>query len=575
MRVTWWSRTAPAWLSALILGVVGGPSALGQNLLPGPKAASSPARSVRDVAGLFSVAAIAKAEALLREAEAGSRGQWRTLIETRKSFGGGKPAEVAADSARASGVKGLYLLISRDDRKFQIVPGGPARDALPGAEQTLIGKALTRKFQQGDFDAGLIAAAAEIRRGALAFGVRDHASVFSPEAVAKANATLDEVREATGWQAVIETIETLDNKPIETVVLENSKSLQTDGVYVLIPMREKKVWVAPSASARQDFPTERLKPINDAIVAAFKARRFDQGLTEAVAAFRDAASAGGRPIAAASPAREAPQSPTPPVQTIVPPSERTGNVSPGPQPPPSPIEPTTLPGPGPAPGPVPRPRQPAEATGGGIGPILLLAGGVLIGLWLLSRFRRQARPIEDRGPVEARPIPHTGPSQFAVPQPPRDPGPGYGPTPPAGPGGGFGGGLLGGIGGAVLGNVLYDQFGRPRHDPEPHSHGTGHPPGGDWASASGPIADAAPPARESFDPGVGVGGDWGTPSPSPEPTTGGWAAAEPPEEAEGVGGDWGEPEAGTVEDSTSSGDGWGDEPSSGDSGGSDDQGGSW
>ena len=45
-------------------------------------------------------------------------------------------------------------------------------------------------------------------------GVKDSAKMFSTPAVTEAEATIASIRKATGWQAVVETIDTLDGKPI-------------------------------------------------------------------------------------------------------------------------------------------------------------------------------------------------------------------------------------------------------------------------------------------------------------------------------------------------------------------------
>ncbi|MGE3820205.1 MAG: TPM domain-containing protein [Isosphaeraceae bacterium] len=572
--------TFPGWSStgwtALAVVIASAGSVVGQTLTPLPRAETRPT-GVRDAAGLFSAKARASAEALLREAEAGSPGHWRTLIETRRSLDGRNPAEVAAEAARASGIRGLYLLISRDDRKFQLVPGGSARDAPPKAVQVLIGKALTQAFQRGDFDAGLIDAAAEIRRAALAFGVRDHASMFSNQVVAQANATLDAVRGETGWSAVIETVESLNGKPIEKAALENARASQVRGIHVLIPKKERKVWVEPSVSAQDVFTRDRVRAINEAITSAFKRGQFDRGLTDAVATFRTAALADGRSIAAGSPppTREPVPSPAPAAPKSVPPPQRVENVAPPSAPEPR-VASAPPASPGPAPRPVPRPRnqpQPAAgSSGGGIGTFLLLGGAALVGLWLFTRLRAPRTSRAESGPLKPQPIAEPSPSRFAQ-------RPGYEQA-PAGGGGEFLSGMLGGLGGAVLGNMIHDQFGRPGRTPEPHPQGGGAPPPDPtWADPAG-IGPVDPP-RESYDPNAGVGGDWGTPA--ADATTSEWASKA---SSEGVGGDWGQPETGTPDTSPAS-DGWGPEPTpdvgggggggdwGGGGGGSDGQGGSW
>ena len=88
-------------------------------------------------------------------------------------------------------------------------------------------------------------------------------------------------------------------------------------------------------------------------------------------------------------------------------------------------------------------------------------------------------------------------------------------------------GMLGGIGGAVVGNILYDQFGRPheaRMAAPTHDAGAGGGIGG--ITPPGQSGGGIEPPHETYDPNAGVGGDWG-----------GGNESNPAEANAGVGGD--------------------------------------
>lgn len=573
--------------TALAVVVVLGASALAQTLRDGP--------GIRDRAGMFSAPAVKAAEQVLREVE--NSGHWQVLIETRESVGDRNLREVAIENAKKAKLRGLSIAIVKNEKKLEIEPSNSARQVFTKSELGLITGAFTRSFRKGDYDEGLIDAVAEIRRAAMKIGVRDHAKMFSPEAVKKADGVLEETRRKSNWGAILETVETLGDKSLRDAAVDQARASQVHGLYVLIAKKERKIYAQPSTSAAKVFPPEKARELENTITTAFKKNEFDTGLLEAVAAIRQDAEA--------NPTVAAPAPPEPAQFDRK--AKPAANVD-APKPP-VPIDPGVV--------------KPEGVTS----TMLLLGGGaLLLVLWLV--FRRSRSPVSQEaqgfppntmygggGGSGPRPGQGTGypPGSRPGPGPGAGPGPapGYGYGPPApgygaggygapmppqqgGGAGGFMTGALGGAAGAIAGNILYDKFGRPHESQGPvptqggvFPHQSNHP-----SDPNANFGAGQPP--EQYDPNAGVGGDWGTENPegnvpdaNPADAGGDWTGGG--DESAGAGGDWGggsdEPAeaggdwGGGSEEEQGGGD-WGggsDEPteSGGDwgGGGSDDQGG--
>jgi uncharacterized protein len=532
-----------------------------------PSRAQTSPVGVFDQANLFSSDAIQQAEQTLQ----GLRDQtgWQVAIQTIDALNGQDIKERALAGAKKTQIRGLYILISRADHKFRIVPTPGAEAAFPEPKIRAITDALTAGFKQNAFDQGLLDAVAQIKLGAVAapkpsakgadsVAVRDQANLFSAETVQQAEQTLRDVYLDSGWQVIVQTVESLDGQDIKKRALADAETSQVHGLYLLISKNDHKFRIVPSESARRVFPQETITTISTALTEAFKQGRFDQGLLEAVAQIKAAAAA--TPSAAApaldgpKPAAEAPVAPPAPVanKNGFP---RIGNL--------------------------------------GMPEILILGVGTLALLWVLAKvFRRPQpqvmQPEPGYAPAAAPPYAPPGPGPGVRPAGPvGNPGYGYGPRAgypqqpgnygpqPQQGGGGFMSGMLGGLGGAVVGNILYDKFGRPH--PAPSQGGEGshaeHGLPGAPIPPSGPDDPNSPlPPVETYNPDAGGGGDWTDPAPAPDPSTGGdWG-----EPAPDTGGDWGggEPSGGGDWGNDSGGnDGGGGGDWGGDAGGDDDGGG--
>lgn len=125
----------PRWLLAVPL-ILGGSLALGSE--------------IRDSAGIFSENAVRQAKTDLDRLEQATK--VTTLIETVDSLNGKTIANASLERARASGINGIYILISKGEHKLE------ARDSKkflgePGRRSIV--DAFTTGFKAGNFDDGL------------------------------------------------------------------------------------------------------------------------------------------------------------------------------------------------------------------------------------------------------------------------------------------------------------------------------------------------------------------------------------------------------------------------------------
>lgn len=118
-------------------------------------------------------------------------------------------------------------------------------------------------------------------------GVRDAARMFSPDAVAKADARLRDLARDGGWQVFVETIEALENQTIEDRARADARGLNVHGLIVVISKRDHKLDFQPSRSAEKVFTKEKLARLVKRMSADFGDKKFDQGLLDTVAAIEN------------------------------------------------------------------------------------------------------------------------------------------------------------------------------------------------------------------------------------------------------------------------------------------------
>jgi uncharacterized protein GlcG (DUF336 family) len=133
--------------------------------------------------------------------------------------------------------------------------------------------------------------------------LKDTARIFSESAIAAAQRELERVERETGVATVIETVNTLDDKPVNEVASRLARQSGIQGIFALIARKEKSIDVLVSRKYQTALPRDRRNRIRDAFIEAFRRQDFDGGLQRGVAAIAQV-------LAAAAKAGELPKSST-------------------------------------------------------------------------------------------------------------------------------------------------------------------------------------------------------------------------------------------------------------------------
>ena len=134
--------STPRWLLAV-------PLALAATL------GAASASSVRDQAGMFSAAAISKAEDELNRIE--REAKITTTVETVESLGGQAVEDLTLEHAKRSGTRGIYVLIAKKEHKIDVKVSKQYEHAISPARAREIRNAFIRGLSKSDFDTALTA----------------------------------------------------------------------------------------------------------------------------------------------------------------------------------------------------------------------------------------------------------------------------------------------------------------------------------------------------------------------------------------------------------------------------------
>jgi len=144
---------------------------------------------------------------------------------------------------------------------------------------------------------------------AVAPEIKDEAKFFSPDAVKKANEMIRQLARRTGFDLLIETLpappgEQADklenmspadrNKFFSTLAKQRANEVAVRGIYVLVtrtpPHLELAARKLPRQFTRQDFDKLR-----STLIEAFRAKKYDDGLLNAVKMVQEKLTPAGRP----------------------------------------------------------------------------------------------------------------------------------------------------------------------------------------------------------------------------------------------------------------------------------------
>ncbi|MGP0067415.1 MAG: heme-binding protein [Isosphaeraceae bacterium] len=108
---------------------------------------------IRDKAGLFAADAIASASRELERVEQATGAA--IVIETIDTLKGDPADKVAVKLAERSGIHGLFILISRKERKLEVLASRQYREVLTDSRRNAIREAFFEGFRKQDFSEGL------------------------------------------------------------------------------------------------------------------------------------------------------------------------------------------------------------------------------------------------------------------------------------------------------------------------------------------------------------------------------------------------------------------------------------
>ena len=271
--------------------------------------------------------------------------------------------------------------------------------------------------------------------------VQDDAGFFSADAVSKANQTIDRIKREHGKDLRIETYRQIPsnlqsdfqrlgkNAFYEQWAQQRGQALKLDGMLILITREPSRIQIQVGRATRERAFVQRDRDeLTNILASNFKARRYDDGLTQAAEFVYRRLGENLGPESRGAAAQRGP----------------AGGTSGGATYPPAPGGGTTSGGPGRS-NPTP-PVATRTGCGGSMGSMLCMIIAIVGAVVLIKNVfaRRAGGGYGGQGPGMPPSAPYGG-------------GAGYGYGGGAG-GGGFGRGMLGGLLGGVLGGWAFDRF---------------------------------------------------------------------------------------------------------------------
>jgi uncharacterized membrane protein YgcG len=260
---------------------------------------------VKDEGKFFSTDAVSKANQRIKEIKEQTGND--LLIETFAEIPADRKTDYkperkdefftrwARENARQRKVAGVYVLVCRDPSHLQIDRVAAGR-VFSAADRGKLRDLLIAQFKEKKFDEGLAEAVTFVAgRFKDNSPVRDNGEFFSADTVHKALASIAEMRQRYGKDLVIETFKEIPaerkkdykfedrNRFFEAWAKERAKALGVDGVYVLACREPAHLHVLVGDEARKKaFTIDDRNRLRDQLLKAFRERKFDEGLQEAV-----------------------------------------------------------------------------------------------------------------------------------------------------------------------------------------------------------------------------------------------------------------------------------------------------
>lgn len=131
---------------------------------PGPPRVARAARTwgVIDEAGLFNREAVRTAEEAIDAIEAETHIQ--VLVETVDSLNGRPIRDLAHSAGAKRNIRGVVIFLAEDEKKLYLIASNSASATFTSPRLQVISERMTKTFQRGQFDEGLMVGLAEVRR---------------------------------------------------------------------------------------------------------------------------------------------------------------------------------------------------------------------------------------------------------------------------------------------------------------------------------------------------------------------------------------------------------------------------
>jgi uncharacterized protein GlcG (DUF336 family) len=147
--------------------------------------------------------------------------------------------------------------------------------------------------------------------GSVVAEVRDHAGLFSADAIATARKELERITHQTGASVIIETVDSLEGESAEQVARNLARRSGIRGIFVLIARKEHKLEVLGSRDYREILNiNDHLRAIVDAFSTGFRRQDANDGLIRGAGEIARVLGQSARPAGGIAPRAPLPEAPS-------------------------------------------------------------------------------------------------------------------------------------------------------------------------------------------------------------------------------------------------------------------------
>ncbi len=255
-------------------------------ILPAQAVAMGEGR-VDDQGHLFSPGAVAAAEKSISAIQ--EKTGWEILVKTIDSVSGDdkqKAMEATAQPALSrDGAQRLLIVISKADGRVLIRTSPEATKTFDKARLDQIHAWITTALQGKSPDSALIGALSMARFQAMdapatppIVGMRDEVGMFPPDAVSRADEILKRVYSDNHWRVFIETVDSLEGRPIKEVAAGRMKAADAHGLFVLVSRADRRTCILVQNDEVKLYPKEKIEELQATLDDNLQVHQYTKGL---------------------------------------------------------------------------------------------------------------------------------------------------------------------------------------------------------------------------------------------------------------------------------------------------------